>query len=321
MNIWALLTLFATLSGTAGCSVFSPQRTVFTESPQGMVLLEEVPDRGSTAAFRRSSGLDAAHPVSLNPSILAAALRGVQISARIDEGGGPTGSPPSAVFNEPEVALLAPAIGAALLQARPSQVVLFRVRHDPPGQTGPGADVGPSPRPAPTSVAEVTSGGLYLYGRSLYLTLLGYRDRTGNLSTAFPTGADGRSANLVGRQLTFQPAAALRPESYRQSRWPSGGNWPSLIIDYSALSPQAVPPPLPSATTAPARVHPPSPPSAPPAPVQGEPTQGTPGQPPRTTAEEMRDLKDLVIKKDLELERLREELHQLRRHRDALPPR
>lgn len=297
-----------------GCNIFQPARTALYDGPRGTVMLEEVAERGATAAFRSPQGLDASHPIILEPAVLAGALQGMQIRKASSLGSLlDTAGPPEPIFSPEEAGFLAPILSTALTKATPSQYVIFHLRQTPLGlRTSEisGAAAGSSTPLPNLAQTEQTSGTLYVYGRSLHLTLTEYRHvperpdaiQMANRRLADPTG-------LSGRTVSFVPESALRPDLYRRTVLPFSEDLPTLVIDYQRLPrmaesfPAASPPP-------------PQPIAAPVAPhglaAQEEGT-GTSHAP--ATAGEIRTLKELVIKKDLELERLREELQQLKQEK------
>ncbi len=302
----------------AACGLFAPARTILYEGPRGTVLLEQVPERGSTAAFRPTSGLNAAHPVFLEPPLLVAVLRGIQIQPAPRPNLPPVASEtPRPVFTDEEAAFLAPLLSTALLKASPSEYVIFQLHQAPLGfQAGRiGAPDNGSSTPVTSSVRpESTSGALYVYGRSLHVTLTAYRHATDQ--PALVHAAERRLADpagLAGSTVSFTPRLALRPDLYRQSVLPLPSDLPSLVIDYHGLARMA-----PDSS-------PPTRPEPPPAAAPALPSSETP--PPASAvfqeSDELRELKDLVIKKDLELERLREELRRLKQQapKPGPPPR
>jgi hypothetical protein len=224
---------------------------------------------------------------------------------------------PTPVFSEQETGALALHLTAALSKAGPQQQVRFRLSHpvSPVAyQEREGAAVGSS-QPAPYGPEpETTSGTLYAYGRSLYLTLDEYRQRPArpdavnmpNRRLPDRTGLDRLRLGLV-----FTPEAARRPDIFQQSG-PMGDNrHTTLVIDYQLLAT------LPAATSQPAAV----PPAAKPEPAQAPTSAGGPPRPEASPAEaatsrELQSVKDLLIKKDLEMQELKEELRSIRKQLD-----
>jgi hypothetical protein len=115
-----------------------------------------------------------------------------------------------------------------------------------------------SEQPSGAISEEATSGSLYAYGRSLYLTLTEYRYRTKRAETS--TTADRRIFNPAGmanRTVHFVPESAKRPDSYRTALSTNT----TLVIDYGLLATMPAAPDIRSATAQPAT------------PVKEEPTQ------------------------------------------------
>lgn len=282
---------------SAACSSPAPIGKILFSDPRGSVSLQKISDQS----------VQASHPVKVEPHLIARVLSGLRVQERqraLQEmlAGSPSATP---VFSEEQVRLLAPQIAKALATATAEEVVAFRV-------TGllPGAET------SERAITDITAGSLYAYGLSLYVTLSQYRYTPGQ------PNADGSThrrlpdaSGLSNRTLHFTPSAAQRPEGFYQ---PTGGASTDrvLAIDYQLLQ-NIVVSDAATEQTAPltARV--------------AEPARGplsetrTSGALPLTTEavsqrdEEMRALKDLVIKKDLELESLRKELQSIRKQLDS----
>ena len=288
-----------------GCGLFSPKRTVLYDGPRGSILLEDVPQRGSTAGFRSVSGLQASHPIILEPATILASLQGLSLGP--DSTAGPTSSdspPVIPVFSQDDSQFLAPLIGTALSAATTNQYVIFRVFATPIAfgaaqHSGNKSESAESPMPA--IPREETAGALYVHGRALHITLTKYRAPRHSVHT--PDHGNASSTGLVGRTLLFSPASTMRPGLYRRDALPLPAELPSVVVDYQAL-PRMVKQPAPSS-------FPMSDSQPPPAPMAGMPGPQT-APPVAHTTEEVRELKELVVKKDLELERMRDEIKQLR---------
>lgn len=289
---------------SAACLSAPHPEAVIHQSPGLTVTLESLPD----------AELQATHPLTLPAPTLARMLRGVQVvgdkSALDSFFDGTLKSTP--VFTEQEIGALTLHLAAALSKAGPRQQVRFRLSHpvSPVAyQEREGAAVGSS-QPAPYGPEpETTSGTLYAYGRSLYLTLDEYRRRP-----ARPDAVNMPNRRLPDRtgldrlRLVFTPEAARRPDIFQQSG-PMGDNrHTTLVIDYQLLAT------LPAATSQPAAV----PPAAKPEPAQVPASAGGPPRPEALPAEaatskELQSVKDLLIKKDLEMQELKEELRSIRK--------
>jgi hypothetical protein len=107
------------------------------------------------------------------------------------------------VFRDEDVEYLAPLLVEGLTRAASDQQVVFRLV-----QTG-----------AP---AESAKGSLYVYGRSLYLTLPW-------LIAVHQVRAGGPRGSL---SILFIPESAIRPDSYRNARTTDA----TLVIDYDLLA-------------------------------------------------------------------------------------
>jgi hypothetical protein len=170
-----------------GCASSPRSDLTVLESPRGTVSLEQMPDRS----------LPAAHPILLEPSLIARVLRGVRIG-------------PAQVFTEEDVQVLAPAIADALDRATRDQRVAFHVIYP----------ASPSALPYPPgSKSETTSGTLYAYGLSLYLTLTEYR-RTPDL----PETGHRQNRNYPPASALSAGAVTFMPEGARRSDKEQPGN-------------------------------------------------------------------------------------------------
>jgi hypothetical protein len=132
------------------------------------------------------------------------------------------------VFRDENVEYLAPLLVEGLTRAASDQQVGFRVV-----RTG-----------VPT---ESTMGSLYVYGRSLYLTL----------PWLIPVSRYGAGGPALSPSILFIPESAKRPDSYRDARSTDA----TLVIDYGMLA--TMPPASDMRPTA----------AQPPTPAKGEPTQ------------------------------------------------
>lgn len=295
----ALLAILA-LTMLSGCAVFAPSRTMLYDTPDGQVLLEQVVSRGSTAVFRDKQELGASHPIMLDASVLAHVLQGLafQNSARaIATGTTASNSDSNTVplFTEQEIAFLAPRLSEALSRATPSQFVAFRLPRASHAMPATGTAF------RTDAAEEQTSGALYAYGRSIHLTV-----------TAWPRSEASGTADKA--TLTFFPSSALRPDAYRRSALPFPDTLPSFVVDYRKL------PTTPIGTVATESATPQTPPQPSPAPTALA-TPQAPSQSDGQRQRELQTLKDLIIQKDLELERLRQELQQTKQEpRITAPP-
>jgi len=297
------------------CASIPRPDVILHDGPEGGVYLERIADRSILAA----------HPIKLDRRLIARVLNGIQI-------GEPKNAintlfignaKPERVFSDEDTAFLAPLISSALSQATAEQQVRFRVVHlaSPIAHApGGGAGIGSSTPQTGGLQKETTAGTVYAYGRSMHVTVDEYRHRAVKPDViSGPNRYYPDPSGLKEREVQFVPQSALRPDSYKQS------DGKTLVIDYDTLAKQPQ-----AELAAPGTAASPSA-SAPKetfAQTENRPTlpplvPSEPSQPGRMTAgenDEVQPLKDLVIKKDLELETLKKELRSLRQQlseRDA----
>lgn len=299
----------AVLTGlfSAGCASAAGPEIIVYDSHQGRVYLEALPDKA----------LQAAHPITLTANTIAQVLRGIQVVGdKSTVAGLFDGKPkPTRVFTEQEVGFLAPPLVKALAQASPSQQVGFRVSHlvSPIAyQEREGAAVGSSESPPYGPEPETTSGSLYVHGLSLHLTLAEYHHRPTKPDTInMPNRQIPDRTGLDRLQVLFTPEAAKRPDSFKQSSFFGDSDATTLVIDYQLLAKlpaaqvakPASPVPTPAAPQEPGRTAG----QAPTKPAASQPTQA------ESQSSEMQSVKDLLIKKDLEMQELKEELRAIKK--------
>ncbi|MDE3035673.1 MAG: hypothetical protein KGJ14_06830 [Nitrospirota bacterium] len=307
-----LLAALLTSALSVGCASAAGPELIVYDSHQGRVYLEALPDKA----------LQAAHPITLPQTTVAQALRGLQVVGDKNVVAGLfDGKPkPTRVFTEEEVKFLAPPLVKALAQAGPSQQVSFRVSHlvSPIAfQEREGAAVGSSESPPYGPEPETTSGSLYVHGLSLHLTLAEYHHRpTKPDQVNMPNRYIPDRTGLDRLQVVFTPEAAVRPDSFKSSGFFGDSATTTVVLDYQLLAklPTApiaqasAPPsrPLPAKETGAAKG------AAMPAPAK------TMAQPQPTQAEgaastELQSVKDLLIKKDMEMQELKEELRAIKK--------
>jgi hypothetical protein len=260
----------------SACSTGPDVDVMIHEAPQGAVYLERISGRS----------FQAAHPIKIDPTTIGRVLSGVLV--KDDQGLIKTffmGIPDAyRAFSESEVAYLAPLISEGLRRAATDQQVGFRIEQI--GQPGlvhnRGGGVGSSEPPLELRPKETTSGVVYAYGQSLYVTITEFRVRNEPANTI--NMANRRlpdNTGLNNHTLLFLPEAAKRPDSYLDAR----STDKTLVIDYQLLA--ALPPAsIPSASSQP------SPQPAPPAVTGGK------AEPPQ---------------KDAEIEALRKELQEIKK--------
>ncbi len=191
--------------GTA-CGTTAPTGKILFEDPRGSVSLQKISD----------PSIQANHPISLEPALLAQLLTGIQLH---DEGLGEhhvrgiqtliegKAALTYPLFSEDQVQFLAPLIAEALRTATINQSVEFRVV-----TTIEGSNRFQSP------TTETTTGSLYAYGRQLYviLTQYNYNPMLANLAFAEQSHRSQDPLDYSGlkhRTLRFTPKAALRADS------------------------------------------------------------------------------------------------------------
>ncbi len=254
---------------------------VIAESPRGEVYLERIPSRH----------FQAAHPITILPERMDRVLRGILVKE--DQGllrqlsSGP--SNPAPAFTDEEVKFLAPLLAEGLSRAVSDQQVGFRLFQSGSATftQSAGAGVGSSEPLLQRSPIETTTGSLYAYGHSLYITLAKYRHRQERPDTI--TMANRRvpdDTGLANRTLSFTPESASRPDSDSGIHSPGA----TLGIDFEFLSALPV-----EATGS----MPPS--TRPPRALTSE------------TDSQVRDLQEQMRQKNVELDELRKELQDIRR--------
>ncbi len=302
---WSCSVLAVSLASSLafGCASSQPEMIIH-ESPKGSVYLERASDRS----------FQAAHPIKLDPSLITRVLRGVQVQEKSSL---QTlfSSHPKVVrtFSDEDAEFLAPLVATALSQAASDQHIGFRLTYPATGRSisgGVGAGVGSSDPPLSSLGPETTSGTLYAYGRSLYLTLTQFRhtpERPDTINMANRRIPDPTGLNQ--REVLFVPEMARKPDSYQQSWLLGESSLTTLVIDYEFLAK------LPSTQLEPAAHQEATPLSTQETqlPQSAQSGLGKQVEGETATSEELRSMKELVIKKDMELEALKEELRSLRR--------
>jgi hypothetical protein len=219
--IGVLLALLC-LVGTA-CGTIAPTGKIIFDDPRGTVSLQTISDQS----------IQANHPISLDPALLAKILRGIEIQdqerslqnhvlQKMIEGP----SSPVPVFSDDQIRFLAPLLAEGLRTAAPDQRIEYRVQTTRKGSV------------FQSSTTETTAGSLYAYGRQLYVTLSQYRYdpiRTYMVnSTSAVQTRQADASGLKNRTLLFTPSAAQRSDSFDP---PTGGAYTDrfLAIDYQLL--------------------------------------------------------------------------------------
>jgi hypothetical protein len=191
----ALVLLTGITLALSACATGSDLDLTIHESERGGVYVERIPDRS----------FHTAHPITLSADTMARVLRGVVVKENRGFVGILFASKPEAVrvFGDEDVEYLAPLLVEGLTRAASDQQVVFRLVH-----TG--------------ASAKSMKGSLYVYGRSLYLTLPW-------LIAVSQVRAGGTTLSPT---ILFIPESAIRPDSYRNAHSTDA----TLVIDYDLLA-------------------------------------------------------------------------------------
>ena len=212
-----LLLALLCVVGTA-CGTIAPTGKIIFDDPRGTVSLQTISDQS----------IQASHPITLEPALLAQMLKGIEIQDQ-EHGvvkflSGSLSSVP--VFSEDQIRFLAPLLAEGLRTAAPDQRIEYRVQATREGSA------------LRSSTTETTAGSLYVYGRQLYVTLSQYRYdpiRTYMMnSTSAVQTRQADASGLKNRILLFTPSAAQRSDGFDP---PTGGAYTDrfLAIDYQLL--------------------------------------------------------------------------------------
>jgi hypothetical protein len=244
----ALVLLTGITLALSACATGPELDLTIHESERGAVYVERIADRS----------FQAAHPITLSADTMARVLRGVVVKDTGGVLGSLVGSKPQTmqVFGNEDVEYLAPLLADGLARAASDQRVGFRivqVSELVSPQSGGLAFCASSVRfPGACSSEQplLTEGSLYVYGRSLYLTLTEFRHRLEPGETNSKTAPRMSNPNgLANRTVHFVPESAARLTNA------------TLVINYDLLA------------TMPAASYMQPTSAQPPMPVKGEPTQ------------------------------------------------
>jgi hypothetical protein len=176
-----VLTCLSLLVG--GCSMFSGEAKVH-KNAKGSVYLKEIADWS----------FEANHPAVIDQMTMLKVIKGVVTDPALQMPAG--GGKPMRVFSDEDAEFLAPLLAQGLSQAKPEQIVGFKVS----SSAGSGADP--------------IAGTLYTHKGSIYLTI---------------------APSQHYRKSVFVPSSAARLEK-APSFVAMGGNAVTMIIDQQALS-------------------------------------------------------------------------------------
>jgi len=283
------LSLLVGLLALSGACTHAPEvDTVLHEAQRGSVYLERIPDRGFKAA----------HPVAIEESVIARTLSGVMVTERKTalQTAFSKQSPTNRAFSEEDVSFLVPFLAAALRQAAADQQVGFKVFSYPSElsyASKSGAGVGSSdPLLTNSSLLETTTGHLLSQDRWLYLTVSEYRKRPEQPDTI--NMANRRLPDPSGqgdKDLVFEPKEALKPNG---KGGPSSSSSDTVfVIDYRQLAqlPAVGMPPVPASGMRPS----------------------DPNATPDAKEQDIKQIKEEMKKKDVEIENLKKEMEDIRR--------
>jgi hypothetical protein len=279
--------IVATLALIHGCAHAPEVDTVLHETSRGSVYLERIPDRGFKAA----------HPVAIEEEVIARTLRGVMVSERKTTLQTAFSKPlvTARVFSEEDIQFLTPILTAALRQAAVDQQVGFQVRGYPSDlsyASRSGAGVGSSDPPLTnSSLLETTSGHLLAQDQWLYLTVSEYRKRAEQPDTI--NMANRRLPDSTGqadKELIFEPKEVLK--SNGKSGFFSAPET-VFVINYQQLAqlPALIEHPVPASGTRPSDSN----------------------VPPDAKEQDIKQIKEEMKKKDVEIEHLKKEMEEIRR--------
>ena len=271
-----------------GCAHAPEVDTVVHEAPRGSVYLERIPDRG----------VKAAHPITIEEGVIARALSGVRVTERKTalQTAFSKQSFATRAFSEEDIRFLAPFLTAALRQAAPDQQVGFQLHKYPPElsySNKSGAGVGSSdPLLTNATLLETTSGNLLAQDQWLYLTVSEFRKRAEQSDTI--NMANRRLPDSTGqadKELVFEPKEALKPNG--KAGLFSSAPDTVFVIDYRQLAQlPAVGEPL--------------------APATGKRPSDS-NVPPDAKEQDIKQIREDMKKKDVEIENLKKEMEDIRR--------
>jgi hypothetical protein len=272
----ALVLLSGITLALSACATGPELDVTIHESERGAVYVERFADR----SFRAS------HPMRVSADMMTRVLRGVVVKDTGGVLGSLLGSKPQTmqVFGNEDVEYLAPLLADGLARAASDQQVGFRIVQvsEPVSPQSGGLTFCASSVRFPGACSSeqplLTEGSLYVYGRSLYLTLTELRHRLEPGETTSKTVPRMSNPNgLANRTVHFVPESAARSTNA------------TLVINYDLLAT------MPAASD----VRPTA--AQAPTPVTGEPTQRN------TDVDELRkelqDIKKKLAEQDAERSR------------------
>ncbi len=229
--------LFLSCLLASGCASTPKPELTIHESDKGSVYLARVENKS----------FQAAHPIKLEPQLVARVLHGVYVQDEPTAIGAIITTQPknTRALSDEDVAFLAPLISTAFAQAAADQQIGFRVTSTgtPSYSTKVGAAVGSSEPPLSLAPQETTAGLLYTHGRSLHVSLTQYRHRAQKPDMiAGPNRYYPDPTGVTTRGIVFLPKEVLRPDSYQQPTYSGDPDVKTFVIDYQALASLPEPP-------------------------------------------------------------------------------
>ncbi len=176
----------------AGCSMFSGEAKIH-KNAKGSVYLKEIADWS----------FEASHPTAIDQGTMLKIVKGI-VTNDVQKMSGDmpaSGSKPMKMFSDEDAEFLAPLLAQGLSQAKPEQIVGFKVS------------------PSAGSGTEPTAGTLYMHKGSMYLTI-----------------APSQNRHASG----FTPSSAARLEK-APSFVALGRDAMTMVIDYQALAKRPIP--------------------------------------------------------------------------------
>lgn len=282
-SIPALAGALCLLAGA--CATTSPKlvEAILVDGPRGSVYLQK---SGEDSWFK------AAHPLYVSPRLLTQMLRGVEVLALPADK-----TTARRVFSDEDTEFLSPLVSTALTKATKGQLVGFRVHH--------GTNAG----------SDSTGGVLYVQGRSLHLSLTHYRADTGRREIgAQPHRQFPNPTGLEPRQISFIPEAARRSSLNEQPDLVNPPPLATVVIDFELLA-KGLEPQSASGQSQPLYLYPDVEAATRQALQSIIPANGvaTSQEAQAAQAEEVRSLKELVMKKTTEVDAVKEEVRALQR--------
>ena len=267
------------------CATTSPKlvEAILVDGPRGSVYLQK---GGEDSWFK------AAHPLYVSPRLLTHMFRGVEVLALPADK-----TTARRVFSDEDTEFLSPLISTALSKATKGQLVGFRVHHG-------------------TNAARDSTGGvLYVQGRLLHLSLTHYRADTGRREIgAKPDPQFPNPRGLEPRQIGFIPEAARRSSLNEQPDLVNPPPLATVVIDFELLA-KGLEPQSASGQSQPLYLYPDVEAATQQALQSIIPANGVAisQETQAAHAEEVRSLKEDVMKKTTEVDAVKEEVRALQR--------